>query len=138
MKLKSHIIIALIALLLVGCSTKKNSFTRRAFHNTTARYNGYFNANEIMKANDLNLRESHQDDFSEILPLFIYPSEDKSKSLYPDMDKVIEKTSEVIDRHSIYVKKEEHNRWIDESYTLMEKLDFINMSTMWQLKFLNT
>jgi tetratricopeptide (TPR) repeat protein len=124
LKLKSHIIIALIALLLVGCSTKKNSFTRRAFHNTTARYNGYFNANEIMKANDLNLRESHQDDFSEILPLFIYPSEDKSKSLYPDMDKVIEKTSEVIDRHSIYVKKEEHNRWIDESYTLMGKARF--------------
>jgi tetratricopeptide (TPR) repeat protein len=124
LKLKSHIIIAFIALLLVGCSTKKNSFTRRAFHNTTARYNGYFNANEIMKANDLNLRENHQDDFSEILPLFIYPSEDQSKGLYPDMDKVIEKTSEVIDRHSIYVKKEEHNRWIDESYTLMGKARF--------------
>ncbi|MCB9363836.1 MAG: tetratricopeptide repeat protein [Flavobacteriales bacterium] len=124
MKLKSHIIIAFIALLLAGCSTKKNSFTRRAYHNTTARYNGYFNANEIMKATDLNLRENHQDDFSEILPLFIYPSEDKSKGLYPDMDRVIEKTSEVIDRHSIYVKKEEHNRWIDESYTLMGKARF--------------
>ncbi|TXB64329.1 tetratricopeptide repeat protein [Vicingus serpentipes] len=124
MKLKSHIIIAFSALLLVGCSTKKNSFTRRAFHNTTARYNGYFNAKEIMKANDLALREEHQDDYSEILPLFIYPSEDKSKNLYPDMDKIIEKTSEVIDRHSIYVKKEEHNRWIDDSYTLMGKARF--------------
>mgnify|MGYP000901736817 CR=1 FL=1 len=43
-----------------------------------------------MKANDLALREEHQDDYSEILPLFIYPSEDKSKNLYPDMDKIIE------------------------------------------------
>jgi tetratricopeptide (TPR) repeat protein len=40
------------------------------------------------------------------------------------MDKVIEKTSEVIDRHSIYVKKEEHNRWVDDSYTLMGKARF--------------
>lgn len=124
MKQKSHIIIISFILLLVGCSTKKNSFTRRAFHNTTTRYNGYFNAKEIMKANDLNLYEGHQDDFSEILPLFIYPSEDQSKSLYPDMDLVIEKTSEAIDRHSIYVKKEEHNRWIDDCYTLMGKARF--------------
>lgn len=107
-----------------GCSTKKNSFTRRAYHNTTTRYNGYFNAKEIMKATDAQLLEEHQDDFSEILPLFIYPDEEKSKSLYPEMDKVIEKCSEAIERHSIYVKKEEHNRWIDDCYSLIGKARF--------------
>lgn len=124
MKIKLHIIVIILLVIVFGCSTKKNSFTRRVFHNTTARYNGYFNAKEIMKATDLSLREGHQDDYSEILPLFIYPDEDKSKSLYPDMDIIIEKTSEVIDRHSIYIKKEEHNKWIDDSYTLMGKARF--------------
>ncbi|MCB0409136.1 MAG: tetratricopeptide repeat protein [Flavobacteriales bacterium] len=125
MRLKNHIAVSIcFILILVGCSTKKNSFTRRAFHNTTTRYNGYFNANEIMKATDLKLRNDHKDDFSEIIPLFIYPDEVVSKSLYPDMDKVIEKCSEAIDRHSIYVKKEEHNRWIDDCYALIGKARF--------------
>ena len=125
MRLKSYIVL-LIALTVIvfGCSTKKNSFTRRAFHNTTTRYNGYFNANEIMKATDAKLLDEHKDDFSELIPLFIYPDENKSKSLYPDMDKVIEKCSEAIDRHSIYVRKEEHNRWIDECYALIGKARF--------------
>ena len=90
MRLKSYIVLfVIITVIVFGCSTKKNSFTRRAFHNTTTRYNGYFNANEIMKATDAALLEEHQDDFSELLPLFIYPDESKSKSLYPEMDRVI-------------------------------------------------
>ncbi|MCO6500764.1 MAG: tetratricopeptide repeat protein [Vicingus serpentipes] len=108
----------------LGCSRKKNSFTRRAYHNTTARYNGYFNAREIKKENVATLYNEYKDDYSEILPLFIYPDEVKSKSMYPDMDKIIEKCSEVIDRHSMYIKKEEHNRWIDDCYLLIGQARF--------------
>jgi tetratricopeptide (TPR) repeat protein len=109
---------------LLACSTKKNSFTRRAYHNTTTRYNYYFNAKEIFKLTNQKLVEEHVDDFSELIPLFILPNEEKSKSLYPEMDKIIEKCSEAIDRHSIYVKKEEHNRWIDDCYMLIGKARF--------------
>jgi len=77
-----------------------------------------------MKANDKDLFEQHKDDYSEIIPLFIYPNEQQSKALYPDMDKVIDKCAVVIDRHSIYVKKEEHNKWIDDSYMLIGKARF--------------
>jgi tetratricopeptide (TPR) repeat protein len=70
------------------------------------------------------LHDQHVDDYSEILPLFIYPDESKSKSMYPDMDRVIAKTSKVIDKHSIYLKKEEHIKWIDDSYLLMGKARF--------------
>ncbi len=120
------VVIALIVIIvgLLGCSRKKNSFTRRAYHNTTARYNGYFNAKEIEKANVQRIYDGYKDDFSEIIPLFIYPDEAQSKAMYPDMDKIIEKTSTVIDRHSIYLKKEEHNRWIDDSYMLMGRARF--------------
>lgn len=116
--------LAIILVGLLGCSRKKNGFTRRAYHNTTARYNGYFNAREIKKANLAKLYEQHKDDFSELLPLFIYPNEEQSKAMYPDMDKIIEKTSTVIDRHSMYIKKEEHCRWIDDSYMLMGQARF--------------
>lgn len=105
--------------MLSACSRKKNRFTSRAYHNTTTRYNYFFNAREIKRETERALYDQHQDDFSEIIPLFIYPSEEQAKALYPDMDKIIEKTSTAIDRHSMYLKKEEHNRWIDDSYMLM-------------------
>lgn len=89
-----------------------------------SRYNGYFNAKEIFKSNKKTIEEGHKDDFSEVLPLFIYPNEEQAKSIYPDMDKIIEKTSTVIDRHSMYIKKKEHNKWIDDNYMLMGKARF--------------
>jgi tetratricopeptide (TPR) repeat protein len=118
------IIIVLITTSIFSCSRKKNGFTRRAYHHTTSRYNGYFNAREIKKANVQRLYDEHKDDFSEIIPLFIYPDEAQAKAMYPDMDKIIEKTSNVIDRHSMYIKNVEHNRWIDDSYMLMGQARF--------------
>jgi tetratricopeptide (TPR) repeat protein len=118
------IVFAFIALIVAGCSKKRPGFTHRAYHNTVTHYNGYFNAREIFKATKQSIYSQHNDDFSEIIPLFIYPTEEQSKGLYPDMDKIIEKTSDVIDRHSMYIKKKEYNRWIDKSYLLMGKARF--------------
>ncbi len=74
-----------------------------------------------MKTNEKQLRETQVDDYSQLLPIFIYPSEQKSQSMYPDMDKVIEKCSQVIERHTIYLKKKEHVKWIEDSYFLVGK-----------------
>jgi len=120
----AFILIAFLLLAIYSCSRKKNTFTRRAYHNTTAHYNGYFNAREILKADVKELYYNHKDDFSELIPLFVYPDEAKSKSMYPNMERVIDKTTNVIDRHSIYLKNEEHIRWIDDSYMLMGKARF--------------
>jgi tetratricopeptide (TPR) repeat protein len=118
------IVFAFIALTILGCSRKRSGFTHRAFHNTVSHYNGYFNAREIFKVKKQSIYSQHKDDFSEIIPLFIYPTEEQSKGLYPDMDKIIEKTSDVIDRHSMYIKKKEYNKWIEKSYILMGKARF--------------
>ena len=39
----------LLALIFSSCSTKKKSWVHRQYHNTTAKYNGYFNGNERIK-----------------------------------------------------------------------------------------
>jgi len=96
----------------------------RAYHNTTARYNGYFNAREIIKENEQILEDGYAYDYSQILPIFIYPDEQKSQQMYPDMDRVIDKCSEVIERHSMYLRKKEHVKWIDDSYFLIGKARF--------------
>lgn len=120
------IIITLIVITigLLGCSRKKKGFTHRGYQHMVSRYNGYFNAKEIFKATKKQIEEGHKDDFSELIPLFIYPTEEQSKGLYPDMDKIIEKTSTVIDRHSMYIKKKEYNKWVDDNYMLMGKARF--------------
>jgi len=109
---------------LLGCSKKKDTFLSRSYHKTTARFNGYFNAKEIMKENEAKLRTNHKDDYSQLLPIFIYPDEKKSQAMFPDMDKIIEKCSQVIDRHSMYIRRDEKNRWIDDSYFLIGKARF--------------
>lgn len=110
--------------MLNSCSRKKSTATSRAYHNTTSRYNGYFNANEIMKKNESNMKLSYPYDYSQLLPIFIYPDENKSQSMYPEMDKVIDKCSQVIERHSMYIRKKEHIKWIDDSYFLIGKARF--------------
>lgn len=77
-----------------------------------------------MKENEKRLRSTVADDYSQVLPIFIYPSEQQSQSMYPDMDKVIEKCSQVIERHTMYIKKKEHVKWIDDSYYLVGKARF--------------
>jgi len=99
----------------------------RAYHNTTARYNGFFNARELMNKNEGQLRNRHQDDYSQMLPLFVYPNEKQSQELYEEMDVVIEKCSEVIERHSIYLRRKEHVRWIDDCYFLIGKARFYKL-----------
>ncbi len=102
-----------------GCSRKKNSFTRRFYHNNTALYNGYFNAREIVKKRNKSIERAHREDFYEIIPVFIEPTEEAAQAYYPDLDKAILKCSKVIDRHSMYIKKKEHNKWIDDAYMLV-------------------
>ena len=44
--------------------------------------------------------------------------------MFPNMERVIDKTTNVIDRHSIYIRNEEHDRWIDDCYMLMGRARF--------------
>ena len=108
-----------LAVLLSSCSTDKNKALNRGFHNMTSRCNGYFNAREIMQLEETNLKDGFKDDYSQLLPIFTYPDEQKSQGMYAQMDKVIEKCSEVIERHSIDQRKIEYVKWIDDSYFLI-------------------
>lgn len=107
-----------------GCSKKKAGITNRVYHQTTARFNGYFNAKEIMLALEEQLVIEQQENWDELLPIFIYPSEEKAQMLYPDLDLIEEKCSKVIHRHSMRIRSKEHNKWIDDNYFLIGKANF--------------
>lgn len=116
--------LALAMVAVAGCSKKKSGVTNRVYHQTTARFNGYFNAKEITLALEEQLRLTHEENWDELIPVFIYPDEEKAQSLYPELDLVIEKCSKVINRHSMRIRSKEHNKWIDDNYFLIGKANF--------------
>ena len=122
-----HIIKVFLAVLILfstGCSTKKKSWVNRQFHNTTAKYNGYFNGNESIKNGIRKLEESFVDDYTAILPVFKTGDLKKSKKTHSYMDKAIKKGSIVIQRHSIKIKGKEYCKWIDDNYLMVGKSYF--------------
>ncbi len=115
-------------LLLSACTTKKNTFVHRGWHNMNARYNGFFYSREYIKESIKKVEKANQDNFIKILPLFIYPDNKSAKSYYSDFDKTIKKSSTVIQRHAIVNKSKEEIpnacKWIDENYMLIGRSHF--------------
>jgi len=125
----------------LSCSTEKNTTVSRFYHNLTAKYNTYFNANEAFKQGNKKINTSHKDDYSRLLPVFPFTVKQSASAANSDMERTKEKTSKVIKKHSITAKpkrgnktltpkqREFYNRteycdWIDRSYNLMGKALF--------------
>tara|TARA_B110000967_G_scaffold29157_1_gene27322 strand:- start:1115 stop:3703 length:2589 start_codon:yes stop_codon:yes gene_type:complete len=120
----AKVFLSVLILFSTGCSTKKKSWTNRYFHNTTAKYNGYFNGNESIKKGVKKLEESFVDDYTAILPVFKTGDLKKSNKTHSYMDKAIKKGSVVIQRHSIKINGKEYCKWIDNNYLLVGKSYF--------------
>jgi tetratricopeptide (TPR) repeat protein len=115
------IIFCCLILFFVSCSTKKNTFTRRVYHNLTAHYNAYFNGKEALNEGKTELAKKNKDNFSKILPVFELGTKSDAQSVYNFMDRAIEKASIIIQRHSIFIKGVEHVKWIDDAFMMIGK-----------------
>ncbi len=84
------------------------------------------------------MSDAHQDDFTRILPIFIYGDENTASTVAPDMERAIQKATKVITLHSITAKPEfkngpqsekqkelyarnEYNNFVPGNYLLMGK-----------------
>jgi tetratricopeptide (TPR) repeat protein len=120
MLIRRSLYLFVLLILLASCSTKKNTVVSRTYHNITARYNGYYYSNENIAEGIYKIEKNHKDNFEKILPVYIYPSNEKAKSTFPDFDKAIKKSSFCIQRHAIKDKKGEvipsSGKWIDNNW----------------------
>ena len=130
---------AALAVLLVCCSPTKNTPIRRGYHNLTSKYNVYFNGNEAYKSGMDNIYSAHEDNFSLVLPIFVYSDKEAALTSYSDMNRVIEKSEKCMRKHSITAKpktkknkklsdkkkefqnKNEYVKWIDNAEILEGK-----------------
>ena len=107
----------LMPLVFSACSSLKHTRIGKWYHNTTARYNGYFNAKEMMIYAEEDIRMTHEDNFADILPVYRLGDEAKHKQLIPEMDIIDEKCTKVIQKHDI-------SKWVDNCYLLIGKAFF--------------
>lgn len=123
----------LLSTLLIGyaCSTEKDALINKGYHNMTARYNGYYNAQLIIQEVINNYKESVQEDYNKILPLDLYPDEISASNYFPQLDDAIQRCEKVILRHSmpnprvVSNKSVENCRWIDDNWLVTGKAHYI-------------
>ncbi|MBO4646000.1 MAG: tetratricopeptide repeat protein [Bacteroidales bacterium] len=110
--------------LLFSCSTRKNTGINRAYHNMTSRFNVNFNGKEALKTGEADYQNLCEDNYITTLPIYVYPPKEKLSSIYPSMDRVIEKASKSIYKHSMFFKGKEYVKPIDDAYLMMGKAYF--------------
>jgi len=108
----------------ISCSTKKHKWANRAYHNTTSRFNGYFNGGEVLKEGVGMLDAAHTDNYYKVLPVFRTGTLEDSKTIIPLADKGIKKASTVIAKHNMMIRGKQYNKYIDDSYLLLGQANY--------------
>ena len=91
-------------------NNKKYGFVGRVYHNTTARYNGYYFSNNKIKQGMKGMASNLQDDYTQLLP--VDKNELATGSSIPDLDSIIIKLSVVNKLHA-------KSKWADDCYLLI-------------------
>jgi tetratricopeptide (TPR) repeat protein len=123
-------IIALAALVLVlgACKNTQTGFMSKSYHNMNARYNGLYHANLKLDDGAEKLADSQTDMYDRTLPVFKYADATKAKSIYPQMDEALKKTSSNIQRHTLVDKNgnelPDKEHWIDDNWIAYGKALF--------------
>ena len=113
---------SLLLLLSWACSTENNTPLNRFYHQTTAKYNGHFNAKELLRVSLKTYQDSRKEDFYVLLPVYPVPTEKEVKGMLPAIDTAVVKCAKVILNHSMptaenmFYKTVEYNKWIDENW----------------------
>jgi len=143
MRQSALILIIATIVILNSCTTKKNTFITRNYHNLTSHYNAYFNGNEAYKQGVKKINENPQDNYGLILNIFTFLNEEANKQASSDMERAKDKAAIVIKKHSITVKPERkkgnltqkqkdfYNRtefcnWVPKSWLMHGKANFVN------------
>lgn len=94
---------------------KKWSFLRRAWHNTTTKYNYHFNAEERLRKVEENMLRNSITQYDSILPLFPFDPDVDSAKYAVDLDSLIRKAGVGIQIH------DPRSRWQDNMYLIVGK-----------------
>lgn len=128
--------------LLVSCSTKKNTAGSRWWHSFNARYNTYFNGSQAFIEGEKAKLDGHQDDYTKLLPVFLVGNENSRTTGKGSFETAITKSQKAITLHSIkkrptvsadkrrsakmkaYLQRKEFNPFLKHAWLMMGKAQF--------------
>jgi len=93
-----------VGLILSSCSTQKNTFATRSYHQTKVKYNILFNGNISYEEGLKAIRDANTDDYTRVLCLYPVSNHKAAEASASQMDKTIEKCRKCIKLHSIKAK----------------------------------
>ncbi len=118
MRQQVRYVLGLLVVFLAACSSQRNTFTNRTFHNLTSHYNAYFLADTKIKSAEDQVIENYKEDYTQILPVFIPIDSATIQQNKVALDSARELSSKAIDWHRI-------SKWVDDSYYLIGKIDYL-------------
>ena len=104
---------------IISCSTQKNTWATRSFHQTKVKYNILYNGNVAYEEGLKAIRDANTDDYSSVLYLYPVSNHQAAEASASQMDKTIEKCRKCIKLHSIKAKpKRDPKKANDPKYKL--------------------
>jgi tetratricopeptide (TPR) repeat protein len=98
-KITHFSLIALTLLVLAGCGKERTNILARTYHKTTSYFNGYYNANEILKITTRAIDDQYEYPGGDFFDIYYLGDEEEVKGYEGDFDKIIEKNDIVIYKH---------------------------------------
>ena len=92
---------AALLVLLVACTSKKNTPLTRNIQGFKARYNTYYNGHEAYKEGRKLQEDGNKDNFTEVIPLYVTGNKATAKLGSSQFDRAVEKCQKTIKTHSI-------------------------------------
>lgn len=126
--------IIILMMILSSCSTQKNTWATRSYHQTKVKYNILYNGNVAYEEGLKAIRDANTDDYSHVLYLYPVSNHTAAEASASQMDKTIEKCRKCIKLHSIKAKpKRDPKRANDPKYKLwLQSEEFnANMGIAW-------
>lgn len=118
----SRLFLVFLVFLANACAVQKSKKDISGFglfyHNLTAKYNGYFNARELVDLSQETLTNQYRDNFSKILELYEYNGVENPTAAAANLDIAIKKASTVINLHR-------PSHWVGDSYLLIGQAQYL-------------
>lgn len=96
----------IVVMMVIGCSTQKNTSTSRWWQSFNSRYNTYYNGSLAYIDAALEKETGNKDNFTELLPLYTVGNKASRDLGKANFDRAIEKCQKVIKLHSIKKRPE--------------------------------